>query len=70
MAQDRSGDAFALWAISPLDGRYGDRLSGLGSLVSEGGLVSYRIQVEAAWLLHLAEIPAVAATLRPRGLRR
>ena len=45
----------ALNAVSALDGRYSDQLEGLGQIVSEGGLIGYRIRVEAAWLLHLAE---------------
>ena len=28
-------------------------------MVSEGALISYRIKVEAAWLLHLASIPEI-----------
>ncbi len=43
------------YAISPLDGRYRNQLSTLASSVSEAGLVGYRLQVEAGWLLHLAD---------------
>ncbi|MBM4252723.1 MAG: adenylosuccinate lyase [Deltaproteobacteria bacterium] len=46
-----------LWAISPLDGRYGGQLSGLGRFVSEGALIRYRAQVEVQWVLHLAVLP-------------
>ncbi|MEN9835656.1 MAG: hypothetical protein RL011_1849 [Pseudomonadota bacterium] len=46
-----------LWAISPLDGRYGGQLSGLGRFVSEGALIRYRAQVEVQWVLHLAALP-------------
>lgn len=49
-----------IWAISPLDGRYASKLSGLRPLTSEGGLVSYRIRVEAAWLLFLQERAGLA----------
>jgi adenylosuccinate lyase len=45
-----------LWAITPLDGRYGPQLAGLGHIVSEGALIGYRVQVEAEWLLHLSTI--------------
>src|SRR5690606_12978714 len=52
ISQDYNLPAFA---ISPLDGRYRSQLSGLADLVSEAGLVGYRLQVEAGWLLHLVE---------------
>jgi adenylosuccinate lyase len=35
--------------------------------VGEGGLISYRMKVEAAWLLHLAELPKVNEELRMEG---
>lgn len=53
----------SLQAISSLDGRYRDRLKNLGTMVSEGALIGYRIQVEALWLLHLAEVPLIGADL-------
>lgn len=52
-----------LWAVSPLDGRYRSKLSGLGAVVGEGGLIGYRAYVEAQWLLHLAEVPHLKASL-------
>lgn len=48
-----------LWAISPLDGRYASKLSGLGQYVGEGALIRYRTLVEVEWLLHLAETPTI-----------
>lgn len=55
---------FALHAISPLDGRYRERLRGLAPLVSEEALIGYRLEVEAQWLLHLAEsLPAGVVAL-------
>ena len=48
-----------LWAITPLDGRYGPQLAGLGHIVSEGALIGYRVQVEAEWLLHLSTIEQI-----------
>ncbi len=48
-----------LWAITPLDGRYAAKLDGLGRLTGEGGLINYRLRVEAAWLLHLADTAGV-----------
>lgn len=53
----------SLQAISSLDGRYRDRLKDLGMMVSEGALIGYRIQVEALWLLHLADEPMIAGDL-------
>jgi len=53
----------ALGALSPLDGRYHREVKDLAPLVSESGLINYRLRVEAAWLLHLASEPAVAHEL-------
>ncbi len=53
-----------LWAISSLDGRYGEHFGDLAPHVSEAALITYRVKVEAAWLLHLAEIPALATILK------
>lgn len=51
-------DQSFLWdAVSPLDGRYESRLRELKPLVSEAGLIRYRVKVEAAWLLALSEEP-------------
>ena len=50
-----------LGALTPLDGRYRQRIAGLADLFGEGALIRYRLKVESAWLLHLAAIPAVAA---------
>ena len=56
-----------LTAISPVDGRYGARLSPLKAIFSEYGLIKYRTQVEVAWLLALsqeagiAEVPPLSA---------
>lgn len=58
---------FALTAISPLDGRYADKCDQLRTLVSEYGLLKYRLQVEIEWLRHLCaqpdidELPALTA---------
>lgn len=40
-------------AISPVDGRYADKLSALRPICSEYGLMRYRAQVELAWVRHL-----------------
>lgn len=43
-----------LMAISPLDGRYHDKLTALRPIFSEYGLIRYRTQVEIRWLETLA----------------
>ncbi|MEE4638828.1 MAG: adenylosuccinate lyase [Wenzhouxiangella sp.] len=53
--------ASSLTALSPLDGRYGTRLSGLGLLCSESGLIARRVQVEVAWFVALAAEPGFTA---------
>lgn len=50
----------ALTALSPLDGRYADKVARLRDYFSEFALIRYRVRVEIAWLLALAEEPAVA----------
>ncbi len=56
-----------LTAISPIDGRYGARLSPLKAIFSEYGLIKYRTAVEVAWLIALSEesgiseVPALSA---------
>lgn len=66
-----------LTALSPLDGRYAQRLEPLAALFSEAGLIRHRVRVEIAWFLALAgwpefsALPALAdddaAWLRARG---
>ena len=48
-------DTSALLAISPLDGRYRDKLSPLQPIFSEYGLIRFRVLVEVRWLQMLAE---------------
>ena len=45
----------ALSAISPLDGRYGNKLAALRPLMSEYGYMHRRVQVEVAWLIALSD---------------
>lgn len=61
--------AFALDALSPLDGRYHAKLDALRPHLSETGLMRARVQVEVAWFialsdLGLAEFPALPADAR------
>ena len=48
-----------LTAISPLDGRYGNKTAELRPYFSEFGLIRYRVLVEVRWLQWLAAEPAV-----------
>ena len=48
-------DLSALTAISPIDGRYGDKSSALREHFSEYGLIKQRVHVEVQWLLALAK---------------
>jgi adenylosuccinate lyase len=45
----------ALHAISPIDGRYRRQVESLAPYFSEAALMRYRVRVEIAYLLHLAE---------------
>lgn len=48
-----------LTAISPVDGRYGDKAAELQPFFSEYGLIRHRVIVEVRWLQSLAENPAI-----------
>lgn len=48
-----------LTALSPLDGRYNEKLSELRPFFSEYGLMRYRLLVEVRWLEQLAQTAAV-----------
>ncbi|MDR1274087.1 MAG: adenylosuccinate lyase [Odoribacteraceae bacterium] len=47
----------ALSAISPIDGRYRDKVSRLARYFSEGALIRYRVMVEVEYFIALREIP-------------
>ena len=52
----------SLTAISPVDGRYGEKVSELRFIFSEFGLIRHRVVVEVRWLQYLAarsEVPEV-----------
>jgi adenylosuccinate lyase len=49
-----------LTAISPTDGRYGDKTTDLRPLFSEYGLIHHRVTVEVRWLQALANNEAIA----------
>ncbi len=48
-----------LTALSPLDGRYHNKLAALSDIFSELGLIRYRVLVELAWLKALAAEPKI-----------
>src|SRR3990167_9165669 len=48
-------DTKALMAISPLDGRYQDKVNQLRAIFSEYGLIKFRVTVEIRWVEMLAE---------------
>ncbi len=50
----------SLTAISPLDGRYQQKVSSLSEHFSEFGLIKYRVLVEIAWLKSLAVAEGLA----------
>jgi adenylosuccinate lyase len=56
-----------LTAISPIDGRYANKVDALRPIFSEYGLIRYRVEVEVRWLQTLAaeakivEVPALSA---------
>ena len=45
----------ALFALSPLDGRYARQVSALAPIFSEAGFMRRRLQVEVAWLIALSD---------------
>ena len=44
-----------LKALSPLDGRYSHANTHLRDILSEYGLIKYRIRVEIEWFIHLSK---------------
>jgi adenylosuccinate lyase len=52
-----------LLAVTPIDGRYADKVEALTPIASEFGLIQRRVAVEAAWLGHLGNgtLPDVPA---------
>ena len=47
----------SLWAISPVDGRYGKQTEELASYFSEGALIRYRMRVETEYFIALCQLP-------------
>jgi adenylosuccinate lyase len=46
-------------AISPLDGRYWEQVSGLGEFSSEWALIKYRVHVEVEWLIAMSQTESI-----------
>ncbi|MEO0367862.1 MAG: adenylosuccinate lyase [Pseudomonadota bacterium] len=65
--QNQSLELSAITALSPLDGRYGDKVADLRHHFSEFALIKYRVLVEVEWLLALSnqveisEVPEFSA---------
>lgn len=49
----------SLTAVSPIDGRYGDKTIKLRAIFSEFGLIRHRVLVEIRWLQALAACPTI-----------
>jgi adenylosuccinate lyase len=45
----------SIFCLSPIDGRYKDKVGNLRNLLSEYGLIYFRTHVEIEWLKHLSE---------------
>jgi len=54
-----------LLAVSALDGRYAGRVAALAPVVSEYGLLRWRVEVECRWFLWLADAPEIAELAPP-----
>lgn len=54
-------DKSPLTALSPLDGRYANKLEPLAALCSEAGLIRQRVRVETSWFKALARCPQFQA---------
>jgi len=61
-----------LTALSPLDGRYRDKVCALVPYASEFALIRYRVEVEVGWLKALAAEPALReiSAFSPAALQR
>ena len=45
-----------LTSLSPLDGRYCDKVASLRPLLSEFGFMRHRVEVEVAWFIGLSDL--------------
>jgi adenylosuccinate lyase len=58
-----------LTALSPLDGRYANKLQALRPLLSEFGLMHQRVHVEVEWFIALSDAGFAEFAPLPEGLR-
>lgn len=58
----------SLNAISPIDGRYRNKISGLSDYFSEEALIKYRVRVEIEYFIALCQIPLPQLTDFDTGL--
>ncbi|MFB6270968.1 MAG: adenylosuccinate lyase, partial [Halobacterium sp.] len=56
-------DTDALYAVTPLDGRYAGRTAPLREYASEAALMRARVRVEVEYLLALADLDAIGLDL-------
>lgn len=56
---DAAATQHALLALSPMDGRYRDKLQNLRPILSEWGLMRARLHVEVTWLIALCDHPDI-----------
>ena len=69
MASD--ADAAALYALTPLDGRYASRVSKVREYFSEAALIKARVRVEVEYLASLSKVvPQLAKVFDEAGLAR
>ena len=52
-------DADPVFAIGAADGRYQSKIKDLAPIVSEFGLMKYRVQVECSWVLFLSQCKGI-----------
>ncbi len=55
----------SLLAISPIDGRYRDKIKELEKYFSEYALIRYRLKVEVEYFIALCELPLPALSSFP-----
>jgi len=55
ISQGNNFDIFSINTLCPLDGRYSNSVQELRDILSEKGLLKYRVQVEIHWLIALSQ---------------
>ena len=59
-----------LKALSPADGRYADKVDGLRNILSEYGLIRFRVLVEVRWLQCLADEKSIGELAPPSAVMK